>query len=211
MKKLIPVIIAMFLFASGYAQVPMLTLGPKIGFNTNKIKTDLSDVKEDLKAGFEIGAFVRIGKKIYVQPEVMFKTQNSKFNVDTKDAQGNVIDVDYKVKMKTIDIPVMIGAKLIDAKVFNIRIMTGPVISMLANKEIDTDEKYKDTFLNEDDFKNANWYWGFGAGVDVLMFTLDVRYNLGLNDIYDGKINNTDINPELKANLFNVTLGWKIL
>jgi len=211
MKKLIPVIIAMFLFASGYAQVPMLTLGPKIGFNTNKIKTDLSDVKEDLQAGFEIGAFVRIGKKIYVQPEVMFKTQNSQFNVDTKDAQGNIIDVDYKVKMKTIDIPVMIGAKLIDAKVFNIRIMTGPVISMLANKEIDTDEKYKDTFLNEDDFKNANWYWGFGAGVDVLMFTLDIRYNLGLNDIYDGKINNTDINPELKANLFNVTLGWKIL
>jgi hypothetical protein len=208
MKKLILVTIALFLFSAGYSQIPWLTLGPKVGFNTNKITTDIDGVKEDMKAGFEVGAFVRLGKKIYVQPEVLFKTKNGTLKVDYNDPiTQQPVEAKYDVKLSTLDIPGMVGAKLVDAKVFNIRIMTGPVISMITNKDLSTDGGNDDVF-DKDDFKDGTWYWGFGAGVDVLMFALDVRYNVGLNDIYDGDVNNE--NPELRSNLFSVTLGWKI-
>jgi hypothetical protein len=47
-----------------------------------------------------------------------------------------------------------------------------------------------------------------GAGVDILMFTLDVRYQVGLNDVIT-KVKTFDYNS--KNNMFAVSLGWKIL
>ena len=36
----------------------------------------------------------------------------------------------------------------------------------------------------EDDFSNINWALQFGAGIDFLFLTADIRYELGLNNIY---------------------------
>jgi hypothetical protein len=49
----------------------------------------------------------------------------------------------------------------------------------------------------------------FGAGVDVLFLTLDVRYELGLNNLYNTPPDGTVY--DLKNNLWRVSLGWKIL
>jgi hypothetical protein len=45
-----------------------------------------------------------------------------------------------------------------------------------------------------------------GAGIDVLFMTLDVRYEIGLDNIYAGSDDAT-----MKNNIFNVSLGIKIL
>lgn len=52
------------------------------------------------------------------------------------------------------------------------------------------------------------WGLNVGAGIDVLMFTLDVRYQMGLNEVIE-KVNNFDFNS--KNNVFCVSLGWKII
>ncbi len=51
----------------------------------------------------------------------------------------------------------------------------------------------------------------FGAGVDVLMFTLDVQYYLGLNNVInDIELENGDsVTFDSKSKGFMVTLGWK--
>jgi hypothetical protein len=73
---------------------------------------------------------------------------------------------------------------------------------------VDTDDD--DSPIVEDDFSNVNWGLQFGAGVDFLFLTADVRYELGLNNIYKTPEGAT-VDPTIKNNVFFISLGWKIL
>jgi len=57
-----------------------------------------------------------------------------------------------------------------------------------------------------DDLKNSIWSVQMGAGLDVLFMTLDVRYELGVENMYNGSSS-----FDLKNNTFNVSLGIKLL
>ncbi|MBE9491890.1 MAG: PorT family protein, partial [Bacteroidetes bacterium] len=81
-----------------------------------------------------------------------------------------------------------------------------PVASFIVNKDIKIDGQ--GAKISDDALKDALWGLQFGAGIDVLMFTLDFRYELGLSDFYKGD-NGTDYN--FKNDLFKISLGWKIL
>lgn len=198
MKKVILASVFLFLGAAVSAQ---LTLGPKIGITMSKLSVDKEDYTEELKTGFQLGAFVRVGKKLYVQPEVMFSTTGGVLKTEDR-------NLNTTIKLNTVQIPVLVGYKFINFKLVNLRVMAGPAISMIVNKDIEFDEKIENP-ITEDDLKNASWTFQLGGGVDVLMFTLDVRYEWGLNNIHDPEagINKFD----MKNNLWSVSLGWKIL
>lgn len=200
MKRVLLSAIIIFLTSATFAQ---FTLGPKAGLTMSKLKTNVTDFKEEVKTGYQFGAFVRFGKKIYIQPEVMFATKG-----------GIIIDdsLSYSTKatvdLKTLQIPLLVGYTLINMKVVNVRIMTGPAISFVTSKEITVNAN---NLLDEFDGKNikdAIWSWQLGAGVDVFMFTLDVRYEWGMNNIWDASAGEVN---DMKQNLWNVSLGWKIL
>ena len=76
----------------------------------------------------------------------------------------------------------MVGVRLIDLKAVNIRLMLGPVASFVLNKDIDSDDN--NPVLEKNDFKDMNWGFQGGAGIDVLFLTLDIRYELGLNNTF---------------------------
>ena len=110
------------------------------------------------------------------------------------------------VKVGSLDVPLLVGIKLIDAKILNIRAMAGPSVNKVINKTIELDEGWDDDInLTEDNLRDLNWGFQFGAGVDVLMFAVDLRYEIGLNDF--SKLDNFD----LKNNTFTLSVGWKIL
>ena len=106
-----------------------------------------------------------------------------------------------------------VNKNVINLEIVNIRVFAGVVANFVTNTTITTsggDESYYDALPSEDDFGNIQQQWDAGAGVDVLMFAIDVRYMGGINNIlndfsYDG----TTLSS--KSNLFIVTLGWKIL
>ena len=66
--------------------------------------------------------------------------------------------------------------------------------------------------IKEADIEDMLWSLQVGAGVDVLMFTLDVRYNIGLNNVINDieLPDGTPVTFDSKASGFNVSLGWKI-
>jgi hypothetical protein len=168
----------------------------------SRLSTNIEDVSEDMKTGFQFGAFARFGKKLYVQPEVLFSTKGGK--ITFKDAD----DLEAKINLNTIEIPVEVGFKLLNLKVVSLNIMGGPSVSMVVKEEIEYNDGSVEDPLTEDNIKNTIWYFNLGAGVDVLMFTFDVRYNWGLNNILepvDGQSN------DMKNNMWTVSLGWKIL
>jgi hypothetical protein len=87
--------------------------------------------------------------------------------------------------------------------------MAGPSASIITEKTVSTSDP--DNFTNpiEDaDIEDLVWGFNVGAGIDVMMFTLDVRYQLGLNEVITTA---NDFNFNSKNNVFAVSLGWKIM
>lgn len=197
MKKLILITAALIISSVAFSQIPGFSVGPKIGASFSKFTTDKEQIKEEMKSTFHFGVFARLGKKVYLQPELNIMSRKGMLTYDENSASTN------SIKINTIDIPLLLGAKVIDLKAANVRVMAGPVASMVINKTI-TADNWENT-LTSDDIRNANFGLQFGAGADLLFLTLDVRYEIGLNDF--SKLDGFD----LKNNMFTVSLGWKIL
>ena len=201
MKRQILLISMLFVTMMSFSQI---SFGPKVGINLSRLSTDIgetiSDIKEQSKSGFQIGAFVRIGNKTYIQPELLFSGRGGKQELTHEIGTDKL---NYSIQ--TLDIPVLVGTKLINTPLAKIRIYAGPVASFVLSKTLSINEIEQ---IEEDiKLKNAIWAATFGAGVDVMMFTFDIRYELGLNDLNDGS---AGINS-IKNNMFNISLGWKIL
>ena len=195
MKKLLILLIVVFAALENFGQ---FSLGPKIGYTTSKLSTDFDSIQESIKSNFQIGAFFRFGKKLYLQPEIYYATSGGTLKIEGTDLKETI-------KMKNLGIPVLVGFKLINAKVFNLRIIAGPVANLILDKTVEFSDLIQDP-LQDSDFKNIAWGIDVGAGVDVFFLTLDVRYEIGLNNIYTGADSQT-----IKSNVFIVSLGWKIL
>ena len=200
MKKHILVVLFVSVSAFAFGQLPF-SFGPKIGLNVSKLSTDVSQITTAAKTGLQIGAFVRLGNKTYIQPELMFSGRGGIFeSIITPDKNGTI---EQHYSLKTLDVPVLIGTKVINAPLAKLRIYAGPVASFVLSKSW----KIGDLEQAEEDIKlkNAIWSATFGAGVDILMLTLDVRYELGLNNISSDNV------TSVKNNMWNISLVCKIL
>lgn len=201
MKKFIA---SFVLILASTALMAQFNIGPKIGYTASKLSTDGGDIKEDMKSTLHFGAFARLGTKTYLQPELLFMTKGTKFGYSLADG------VKQDVKLNTIDIPVLVGFRLLDLKLANVRAMAGPVASLVINKDVDNVADLDDELM-ESDLKDANWGFQVGVGADVLSLTLDIRYEIGLSNMFDGEQTSSFNTDDIKNNTFLVTLGWKIL
>jgi len=86
--------------------------------------------------------------------------------------------------------------------------MTGPTAGFVTNKNI-TVENLNDFLPSAENFKDIMWAYQLGAGVDILFLSLDVRYEWGLNNIYEAPSGAEPYN--VKTNLWQVTLGFKLM
>jgi hypothetical protein len=172
MKKILFIIVCLI---SNYAVIAQghIDLGLKAGLNTSKISTDLSDYTPETVNNYLFGAFARINLgRIYIQPELYFNSKG-----------GEVIDeinfgTVHQFDLKTVDVPALLGFKLIDKKTFNLRVMAGPAFYFVTDKSVSdqlTEEKLTDHFFG----------WQYGAGIDFLFLSLDARMESYSNNLYD--------------------------
>jgi len=193
MKKLILSAVICLFSTALFAQLSSpISLGVHAGLVSTKVDTkipDASTVKDNAENGMMLGAFLRINlNKWYLQPELNYVSRKSEVVVD---------GVDFDIKRKSLDIPMLLGYKVVKLPAFKLRAFGGPVASF------NIDDSFKSTLGDVDeDFEGAVWNAKLGAGVDVWKLTLDVDYEFGL----------TDVSSEfLKKNkMFNVTLGFKL-
>jgi len=207
------------LLAIGFTASAQLDFGIKLGTTMSDMKMDfkedVSNAKNSLRTSYQFGAFAAIGKKLYVQPEILIIGKGGTTDVDIPAPQGvanTFNDVKYNTKLTTIDIPVMLGYKFIDMEVFNLRAMAGPVASFTLKQDenltVDGVEQSVAQVFGENgkdfDMKKAIWGIQAGVGVDVMMFRLDVKYEWGLNNL--SNVSAIDI----KSHSWLISLGWKI-
>ncbi|MFA5972288.1 MAG: porin family protein [Lentimicrobiaceae bacterium] len=179
----------------------VFSLGPKVGYNSYSLTDNMDSVKSSIQNSFQIGAFIRVGSKVYFQPEANYQVEKS-----TVDKSIGLSILSQDVTLKSIKIPALIGVKLINGSVFNLRIFAGPAFNYILEKKINPaalSELWP--IYSVDDLKNSTWSVQMGAGMDVLFLTLDVRYEMGIDNTYSG---NSDLN--MKNNMFNVSLGLKL-
>ena len=217
MRKLLLTIFSVVIGTALMAQLP--NIGIRAGLTTAEISTDVSAVfTSENTLGYQAGAFVRINfNKFYVQPELIYNHRSTKLEYEVRpviDLEGQRVGASTEMKIGAFDIPVIAGFKILDTKLFNVRFFAGPVMSLATNKSLEYNyttgdgEEFTgavDEPITVDDFNQVTWYGQAGAGVDVLFFTFDIRYEKGLSDLY----NNGDVN--FKNNVWVFTLGLKFL
>ncbi len=194
MKKLSILLILVGFALSGKAQ-GAFDFGLKAGINTSKISTNMADYTPKTIASYQFGAFARINLgRFYIQPEAY---SNSK--------KGEVVRVDNvglstinSFNLKTIDVPALIGFKILDQKAFNLRVLAGPVFSFL------TDKSAKGQ-LTEDNLKNSFFGWQYGVGLDFLILSLDIRKEQFSSNLYD----TPNFDFDTKNGTFVISLGVK--
>jgi hypothetical protein len=211
MKKLI-LIAGLILLTVAMPAQNLISFGPKVGWNSNRLSKDYKDYLQDMKSGFQAGLFFSLNlDKFYVQPEGYFSIKRGIFesSIDDPFNPTGSLNVSQTVTLQTVDVPLLLGFKVLDLKLARLRIWGGPVASYVLDKQytLSIDGIDQSDRISGDDFKDATWSVQFGAGLDLLMLTLDVGYDLGLDNFMT--IRSLD-DLSLKNNVFFCSLGWRI-
>jgi len=199
MKKIIITTLTLIALSSfTYAQE--LKLGVKAGLNFSQLRSDNKWFNADTKAGYQAGLWGRVGiGSFHVQPEAYFTSKSASIHPDISSQLGK-----GDVKFTNIDIPILLGKKF-NLGLVNAKLQAGPLFSFVINEKNPYAKSVKDTYNNAlTDYKKQFSSLVFGTGIDVLSFSVDLRYELGLGNIskYDG--------PKQKLNLWTVSVGYSI-
>lgn len=194
MKKLIFASAFLFFVSLTFAQGDFFDLGPKVGLNVSKLSVHVDDYNDETVNNVNFGAYARLNLgRIYLQPEAYY---TNKGGMIEEVGMSTINEFD----LKTVDIPVLLGIKIINKEIFNLRVMGGPMFSYV------TDKKYEGGAFSSANIKDNFMGWQYGAGIDFLMFTFDVRVESSSDII-------TDI-PDFsdsKSKSFILSLGIRLL
>ena len=180
------------------AQLPSFTAGIKAGVNYSELKAkeNLTDANSIL--GYQVGVWTRVGGAgFYLQPELYLGSKGGESPIVI--IGGQETQVNGKVKFTTLDLPLLLGTKFGPNKL-NIRLMAGPVISFIVDKETTPDGAYESI----KDYKDQAIGVQAGGGVDVGNLSVDLRYEAGLSNI------SKSTKYDQKQNLFHLSLGFKL-
>ena len=183
----------LLLTVSLFAQVNF-DLGIKGGVNFSKISFDSEDYSAESVTKTHFGAFGRIGwSRVFIQPEVYFSGKGG-------DISSGILSTVTSFDYGSVDIPVLLGFRLIKGKVFDLHIIAGPVFSIITSEDITSDEVFDKSFY-EDNYAGIQ----YGLGVDVLFLTFQARMENGLGEFYS--------QPEIagKNQTFMLSVGFKFL
>jgi hypothetical protein len=196
MKRIILLAVMLFPATVMFGQ---FSFGLKLGANFSKLSSNIDTISSSMTPGFQVGAFVRVGKRFYVQPEAYYTLAGGKLSGDTT-------DWNQKFTVGSLDIPVLVGFKILNAKIVNLRILAGPMVSFITNSKVTNESTAP---FSTSDLNTVNWAIQAGAGVDVLFLTFDVRYQWGLNDIIK-TAGSTGTPVNSKLNTWVLSLGFKL-
>ncbi|PLW99358.1 MAG: hypothetical protein C0593_03365 [Marinilabiliales bacterium] len=139
--------------------------------------------------GYQGGVHVRIGKKTFFETGVQWLQSKTEF----QSTVDNIIYSDI-ISVSQLRIPAYLGKRIIKLGIVDLRVNTGPTMRIVS-EVLDNDYHIHKEYFNE-----AVWSWDFGAGLDILVFSLDVNYELGLSEMISG-VSGT------QNDILNITLG----
>ena len=142
-------------------------LGIKGGLNVSNLSYD-NDYEADSKVGAHVGllAHIHMGGPLALQPEVVYSMQGAE--AGNRDLEYNYLNVPFLIQYMFPQ---------------GVRLETGPQVGVLLSaEEEDNDGFDRDV---ENSMKKTDLAWAIGLGfMSTSGLGIDVRYNIGLTEIY---------------------------
>jgi hypothetical protein len=197
MKKIIlSLFIAFTVIFTAQAQIlPNVQFGLKGGLNLASVSSNVGNTfSSSNQTGYLGGFWARFGALGFnFQPEVYITKKST-------DVTSN--GVETKANFTSIDVPLLLGAK-IGALGIGGRFYTGPVVSFAINRN-ENIAGVASSALYAMNYKDQNYAWQFGAGLDIKALSFDLRYEAGLTShAYAG--------GTTKLNLFSLTVAYRLI
>ena len=194
MKKIFAAFFILCLLFSTGISFAQLKLKPAIGINFTDFSEDPESGETSAKVGWQIGGTVLMGDKFYGEGGIFWTYKSTEYN--SSDDQ-----ITFNTEISGIRIPAMIGYYLLkeEATLIGLRAFGGA--SVLIVTTVDAFD------LTKDDFNDASWGVFLGAGLDISMFFVDLKYEWSLTDVssvtsFDvGKSRSIFINAGVKLGL----------
>jgi len=173
--------------------LPSFQFGAKAGVNLSQL-SQTSTFSADNRSGYLVGIWTRVGALGFnFQPELYYTSKVVTINNGAAQNQAN---------FKSIDVPILVGYK-VGAFGLGGRFYTGPLVSFAVN----SDQTITNDLSNIEHlkYKDQNFAWVLGVGVDVKKLSADLRYEYGITkQTYNNNLDQTRIS------LFNLSLGYRL-
>lgn len=182
MKKiLVLLLLSCFISSRAQAQDDGFRLGLRAGVSSTNLETEnlfssensnnFQLAIENANYGYHVGLFARMGRKLYLQPEILFNSNSIDYKY-TDLSNGETVSSILKEKYQYVDIPLMVGAKL-----GFFRIQGGAVGHIFLNSDTEL------TAIQEftQNFKDLTLGWQAGIGLDLGRFLIDLKYEGNFN------------------------------
>ena len=190
-------------------------IGIKGGVNLARLETDGlvtlngAVIKDQLQASLDTkqsyvgGIYARLGRKIFIEPEVLVSTKGGSIYVPG-------LSQTKQFTFTNIDVPVLLGLRW---KIFHV--MAGPVASYTLKTDTELNDLInlvttKYTGTTAEIAAKTSFSYQVGGGIDLLGFTIDVRYEGNLSQLTNTLPIPAGITFSPRLNLYQVTLGYKI-
>ncbi len=195
------ILLSLILVLAGLGAQAQITLRGYFGINNTKLTENFNDASWRSKLGYQAGADLLIGTRVFLQTGLQWELVNS-----TLEPTDPSLDDAFNFSASHIRVPLMIGFRLIDPDVssmFNIRVFTGPDAAFVLNSE---ESFFNNIQFNKDALKGANFGYTVGAGVDILFLFADVGYRWGISRIWEQE----SVQNGSRTNIFYANVGIKL-
>ena len=180
-----------------------LAFRPALGVNFSRLDNDPGTFRTDVRLGYQGGADLQLGKRIYLQPGLFFFQNSWDLVSDSSLVQGENLKI--KNVIGGVRIPVIIGYRFFDTakqKIFNFRIFGGPSYSFITRTE--SKETPPQAIVPKNYFSDNIYGFNVGAGLDILVVCIDAGYEFGLNNFYTSPL------ITAKNRMFYVNVGIRM-
>lgn len=201
MKKVF--ILIAFFALTGIAKAQIFEIGAKAGISSSNL--DFKDVQSlnlstENNNTYNFGIYTRLKAPViglFVQPELMFNNRSSNVTIENNGKESRFV-----TKVQSFEVPVMVGFKFVKL----VRVYAGPNFQFVTKQE--TENIDSDPLMTVSESEKTNTGFQVGAGLDLLKFRVDLKYdmtnNMGSPFTYNGT------SPNLKANLVTFQVGFRI-
>jgi len=209
-RRIVATLFVLALFAPAAAGAVSIEKGVKAGVNLASFHGEFADIADPkVKAGFVGGAFVAFGfaPDLAIQVEGLFSMKGAKLTSERTDNAGNSLgEFDTFVNLTYLEVPVLLRGTLLRTAAVQPMYYLGPTIGISLGGKAQSDAPgSRDYDLEELKAVDFGLALGAGAGFKVggRKVLTELRYTMGLGDIYDLEGNLESIND-----VFSLTVGF---
>jgi hypothetical protein len=196
MKNNISIITFLMAFVAAGTVQAQIKVNPKIGVNASAVDAKIQDITAEARYGWNAGIDLRMGEgAFFFKPGLHYYNFTANLFQDVT-APGDVPMKD-ETTIQSLKLPVNAGLRLTgEGGLLGVNVHGGVTPSYILGVKEGTSVPFV-----KDDLKPFTLGANLGLGIDVLFFTVEANYEMGLTPFFNG--------AEGKNNVFSVSAGIK--